>query len=357
MGAGGGAAISGAAIKGRQAEIRAILEMGVDLEQQKSFRPAATIARVVVTGAGGFLGRHTLPVLRQRYGADSVVGVGRAEYDLTDVSAVRQMFRDHRPDVVVHLAGYVGGIGANRAFPADFFARNLLLMSHMFAVAAEFGLGKLVYPMGGCSYPATAVSPIGEAQMWAGFPQQESAAYSSAKKMGIVASQAYRQQFGLNSVIMVPGNMYGEFDNFRESESHVVPALIRRFFEAVRRGDTEMNCWGSGKPVRDFVYAGDVARTIPFFIEDHNSSEPVNISSGTTTSIRELSEMILKLTGFGGNLVWDQSKPDGQMIKIFDVTRMKALGLSCETPMIDGLERTIQWLAKNYDVAGDGIRL
>ncbi len=313
--------------------------------------------KIVITGGSGFLGRHTAAVLRRRYGQECVTALSRSDYDLTDAAAVRRMLTELGPDTVVHLAGYVGGIGANRAYPADFFHRNLMLMGIMFRAAAEAGVAKLIYPMGGCSYPAAASSPIGEDQMWAGYPQCESAAYSSAKKMGIVASEAYRQQYGLNAVVIIPGNMYGEYDNFRVSESHVVPALIRRFCEAASSADSEIVCWGTGKPVRDFVYAGDVAQTIPFFIENYDSSEPVNISSGTTTPIRDLSETIRELSGFGGKIVWDSSKPDGQMIKIFDVTRMKGLGLACDTPLREGLERTIRWFAANRRSGGDGIRL
>ena len=313
--------------------------------------------RIVVTGARGFLGRHAVPVLRDRYGASDVIGVSRAEYDLTDPRETRRLLEKHRPGVVVHLAGYVGGIGANRACPADFFYRNLSIMTNMFHAAPQLGVRKLVYPMGGCSYPAKAVSPIGEDQMWEGYPQAESAAYSTAKKMGIVASQAYRQQYGFNSVVIIPGNMYGEFDNFRNSESHVVPGLIRRFYEAREADAPEVVCWGTGSPTRDFVYAGDVARCLPFFIEKYASSDPVNISSGTTTTIRELSETIGELTRFGGRLTWDSSKPDGQKFKIFDVNRLEALGLSCRTPLREGLTRTIEWFEADYASRGDGLRL
>lgn len=313
--------------------------------------------KIVVTGAQGFLGRHVLGVLRDRYGADTVAAASRSAYDLTDPGAARRLLEDHRPAIVVNLAGYVGGIGANRACPADFFHRNLTIMANVFHAAAAFGLRKLIYPMGGCSYPAKAVSPIGEEQMWEGYPQPDSAAYSSAKKMGIVASEAYRQQYGLNSVVIVPGNMYGEHDNFRNAESHVVPGLIRRFFEAKKAGAAEVVCWGTGSPTRDFVYAGDVARCLPFFIEEYDSSEPVNISSGTTTTIRELSETIRELTGYEGRLTWDSSKPEGQKFKIFDVKRLNGLGLSCETPLREGLARTIEWFASNYQSRGDGLRL
>jgi len=311
----------------------------------------------VVTGAPGFLGRHALPVLRERYGTGAVAGVSRAEYDLTDPRETHRLLAEHRPEVVVHLAGYVGGIGANRSCPADFFHRNLMMMANMFQAAAAAGVRKLIYTMGGCSYPAKAVSPIGEDQMWEGYPQPDSAAYSSAKKMGIVASEAYRQQHGFNSVVIVPGNMYGEYDNFRNAESHVIPGLIRRFHEAREAGAPEVVCWGTGSPTRDFVYAGDVARCLPFFIEEYDSSEPVNISSGTTTTIRELSESVREATGYPGRLVWDATKPEGQKFKIFDVKRLKELGLSCPTPLRDGLSRTVEWFAANYPDRGDGLRL
>jgi len=314
-------------------------------------------AQILITGATGFLGRHAVPVLRERYGETAVRGVSSRDYDLADPVAVRRMFEETRPEVVLHLAGYVGGIGANRAFPADFFYRNLLPATLVFQAAAEFRIRKLIYTMGGCSYPAKAVLPITEDQMWEGYPQPESAAYSSVKKMGIVASQAYRQQFGLNSVVLIPGNMYGEYDNFRAAESHVVPGLIRRFHESRLAGLPEVVCWGSGTPVRDFVYAGDVARTLPFFIDRYDSSEPVNISSGATTPIRELAETIRAYIEFPGPLVWDSSKPDGQMVKIFDVTRMKALGLCCGTTLDEGLRRTIRWFTGHYESRSDGIRL
>ena len=313
--------------------------------------------KILVTGALGFLGRHAVPVLKERYGQEQVIAISRSDADLTDPAAVRRLLEEHRPEIVVHLAGYVGGIGANRACPADFFHRNLVMMANMFQASASGGVRKLVYPMGGCSYPAKAVSPIGEEQMWEGYPQPDSAAYSSAKKMGIVASEAYRQQYGFNSVVIVPGNMYGEFDNFRNTESHVVPGLIRRFFEAREARAQEVVCWGTGSPTRDFVYAGDVARCLPFFIESYHSSEPVNISSGTTTTIRELSEAIRDATGYGGKLTWDASKPDGQKFKIFDVTRLNGLGLSCDTPLREGLARTVEWFAANYSGRGDGLRL
>src|SRR5262249_16003413 len=198
-------------------------------------------------------------------------------------------------------------------------------------------------------------SPIGEDQMWNGYPQPESAAYSSAKKMGLVASEAYRKQCGLNSVVVIPGNAYGEYDNFRVQESHVVPALIRRFLEAKAAGAPSVHCWGTGQARRDFVYAGALPPVFPHFLEYHSFPQPVNISSGTATSIRELSELIRELVGYQGELAWDATKPDGQLEKIFDVTRMKSLGLECPTPLREGLRKTMDWYMRNSLDRSDGI--
>lgn len=215
----------------------------------------------------------------------------------------------------------------------------------------------MIYTMGGCSYPAAAVSPIGEDQMWQGYPQQESAGYSAAKKMGIVASQSYRIQYGLQSVVLIPGNMYGPYDNFRKEESHVVPGILRRYYEAKKNQAPRVTMWGTGTPKRDFVYAGDVAALIPWFIEHDSEAGPVNLSSGTTTSMKELADMIKQMTGYEGEIVWDTSKPDGQMVKIFDVSKMKSLGLACPTSLPDGLRMTAKWLEQNYEGHTDRIRL
>ncbi|MDX2181871.1 MAG: NAD-dependent epimerase/dehydratase family protein [Bryobacteraceae bacterium] len=312
--------------------------------------------KIVVTGANGFLGRHLLPILQSRYGGQNVVALSRKDYDLTSFESVLRMLEAYRPEVVVHLAAYVGGIGANRTYPADFFFRNIQLTSLMFEAAARFGLRKLIYPMGGCSYPAQALSPISEESMWEGYPQVESAPYSVAKKTALVARDAYRAQYGLDSTVIIPGNMYGEFDNFSSQGSHVIPALIRRFHEAKLANSPQVVMWGSGTPVRDFVYAGDVVAMFPFFIENP-STEPMNLSSGRATSILELAESIRRLTRYSGELVWDRTKPDGQMVKVFDITRMSTLGLSCPTSLEEGLARTIAWFEKNYETVGDGLRL
>ena len=313
--------------------------------------------KIVVTGATGFLGRHLVPILRQAYGAADVVGLSSRDYDLMNPAQVQRMFEEQQPQALIHLAAYSGGIGANKVYPADFYYQNTLLTALVFEAAARHQVGKLIYTMGGCSYPATATSPIDEAQMWNGYPQLESAGYSAAKKMGLVASQSYRQQYGLNSVVLIPGNMYGEYDNFRDKESHVVPAMVRRYYEAGLRGDAQVMMWGTGEPVRDFVYAGDVAACIPYFIDHYDSSEPVNISSGTTTSIRELAEAVRDVTGYAGQINWDTSKPNGQMVKIFDVHRLNGLGLCSATPLTDGLRKTVQWFRANYAARSEGLRL
>ncbi len=313
--------------------------------------------RILVTGASGFLGRHLVPVLAARYGEKNVAGVSSRDYDLMDPAEVRRMFSERRPEVVIHLAAYSGGIGANRQYPADFYYRNTLLTAQVFEAAARSRVEKLLYTMGGCSYPASARSPIDEQQMWTGYPQPESAGYSTAKKMGIVASEAYRQQYGLNSTVLVPGNMYGEYDNFHPRDSHVVPAMLRRYYEARRSGAAKVTMWGSGQPMRDFVYAGDVAAVIPWFLENFPQSGPVNISSGAATSIRELAETVAAVTGYSGEIAWDTTQPDGQSVKTFDVSRLHSFGLSCPTPLREGLERTAHWFAANYEGRSDGIRL
>jgi GDP-L-fucose synthase len=313
--------------------------------------------RILLTGASGFLGRHTRRVLEARYGTDNIVPVSSADYDLMDRSAVNAMFETVKPSIVVHYAAYSGGIGANSAFPADFYFRNTVLTANVFDAAARSGVKKLVYPMGGCSYPAAAKSPIDESQLFQGFPQKESAGYSTAKMMGVVAAQSYRKQYGLNATVIIPGNMYGEYDNFHPRDSHVVPAMIRRYYEAKLTDAPFVEMWGTGTPERDFVYAGDVAATLPFFIESFDESGPVNISSGTRTPIKELATTIAKVAGYEGEIRWDTSKPDGQMVKIFDTKKMTGLGLSCSTSLHEGLRRTTDWLARNYAGSGDGLRL
>jgi GDP-L-fucose synthase len=214
------------------------------------------------------------------------------------------------------------------------------------------GVEKYVTLIGGCSYPATAPSPIVEAELWNGYPQMESAPYSIAKKMGVTLGQAYRQQYGFTAIVLVPGNLYGPHDNFDLRDAHVVPALIRRFYEAKRSGQTDVRVWGTGRPARDFVYVEDACEVIVTAAETYDSSEIVNVSSGVETTIRELVDTIAELLGYRGGIRWDTSMPDGQMYKGFDVTRMReSLGCECRTSLRDGLGKTITWFEANYEAA------
>ena len=303
----------------------------------------SSFERILVTGSTGFLGHHLMPQLRAHFPQAEIIGLGRKDYDLLEPGAPAAMLRDIRPDCVVHMAAKSGGIVTNIKRPADFFYENLVMNTHTLHESWKAGVKKLVTFMGGCSYPSKAVSPIDESQMWNGHPQIESAGYSVAKKMLITQSWAYRVQHNFNSIVLIPGNVYGEWDNFNFEESHVIPALIRKYIEAQDRGDPTITAFGTGRPTRDFVYAGDVTATIPWFIQHYDSSDPINISAGRRISIRELAETVKKVTGFQGEIVWDASKPDGQMDKIFDVTRLNALGLSCATTLEDGLRRTADW--------------
>lgn len=299
--------------------------------------------KILVTGANGFLGRQLMPVLTERYPDSELIAVGRSDYDLLQSGEATRMLENIRPDLVLHLAAKVGGIIANKEYPADFFYENMAINLNTFEASFRTGVKKLVTFMGGCSYPSTATSPIGEDQMWNGIPQGESAPYSIAKKMLIVQSAAYRKQHGFNSIVLIPGNIYGEYDNFNWEYAHVIPAMIRRFIEARESGAPSVTCYGSGRPTRDFAYAGDVALLIPWFIEHYDSSEPVNISSGTRTSIKELAETIKAVTDYTGGIEWDTSKPDGQIDKIFDVQKLNSLGLRCDTSLEAGLRRTVKW--------------
>jgi GDP-L-fucose synthase len=302
--------------------------------------------RILVTGSTGFLGHHFMPRLKDTFPDAELIGLGRRDYDLLEPGVPAAMLKNIQPDCVVHMAAKSGGIITNKKRPADFFYENLTMNTHTLHESWKAGVKKFVTFMGGCSYPSDAKSPIGENQMWNGYPQIESAGYSVAKKMLITQSWAYRVQHNFNSIVLIPGNVYGEWDNFNLEESHVIPALIRKYIEAQERGDKTITAFGTGRPTRDFVYAGDVAAAVPWFIQNYDSSEPVNISAGRRISIRELAETVKKATGFTGEIVWDTTKPDGQIDKIFDVSRLNALGLSCNTTLEEGLRRTAQWFLK-----------
>lgn len=305
---------------------------------------------VLVTGASGFVGRNLVGQMRAR--GINPITPGHQEFDLTEQADVRRMLAEYQPEVVLHLAGLVGGIIANRERPADFYYLNQMMSAMVLHESWRAGVKKYITLMGGCSYPATAPNPIKETELFNGYPQKESAAYSLAKAMSAVQAQAYRQQYGCNAVVLVPGNLYGPDDNFDLSSSHVIPALIRKFVEAKAAGAPEVIAWGSGQPVRDFVYVADACEAILIAAEKYDGADIINISSGQPVTIRELTELVAKAVGYSGQIVWDASKPDGQMYKGFDVSRMKTLlGYECRTSLEEGLKKTVAWFEKNRAAA------
>ncbi len=307
--------------------------------------------RVIVTGGGGFIGSHVVKALRREACKDVFV-VRSREFDLTKEEQVIRLFEHARPDIVLHLAGLVGGIGANKARPADFFYQNLTMGTFMLHHASRSGVQKFVAAGAGCGYPEHAPMPLKEESFWEGLPQVESAPYSLAKRLLQIQAVAYYNQHGFPAVITVPGNVYGPYDNFDLEASHVVPALVRKFVDAAERGAREVVVWGTGRPTRDFVYAGDVAKGIMLAAERYDAPELVNISSGAETSIRELTEIVADVTGFRGRLVWDTSRPDGQARRCFDISKAKRdLGFEPEVSLREGLLRTVTWYRENRTLA------
>jgi GDP-L-fucose synthase len=308
--------------------------------------------RVVVTGGAGFLGSVVVKRLRER-GAAQVLAPRTAEYDLREIGQVRRLLDDARPDVVIHLAARVGGIGANREHPADFFYDNLMMGVQLLDEAWRKGVGKFVAIGTVCSYPKFTPVPFREDDLWNGYPEETNAPYGLAKKMLLVQSQAYRQQYGFNSVFLLPVNLYGPGDNFDPSSSHVIPALIRKALEAREAGSREMMVWGDGSPTREFLYVDDAAEGILLAGERYNDSEPVNLGSSHEISIRDLTQLIARLTGFDGEIRWDADKPNGQPRRKLDVSRARErFGFESRTSFQDGLRQTIEWYRSTRVGAG-----
>ena len=307
--------------------------------------------RVVLTGGAGFIGSHVVEALTREQCTHLYV-VRHSEYDLSKEEAVVQLLERTRPDLVIHLAGLVGGIGANKARPADFFYQNLTMGTFMLHHAWRLGAHKFVAAGAGCGYPEHAPMPLKEESFWAGPPQEESAPYSLAKRLLHTQAVAYFKQHGFPAVVVIPGNVYGPHDNFDLEASHVVPALVRKFADAAERGAGEVTVWGTGRPTRDFVYAGDVARGILLAAERYDTPELVNISSGVETSIRELTAMIAEITGFRGRVIWDPSRPDGQLRRCFDIGKARnELGFAPQVNLREGLSRTVAWFQENRALA------
>lgn len=299
--------------------------------------------RLCITGGAGFLGTHLQNALR-KHGATDIFVPLYPQYDLVKGEDVARMLDDARPDVLIHLAAHVGGIGANREKPGEFFYDNLMMGVQLVHQAWQRSVEKTVIIGTICAYPKFTPVPFKEEDLWMGYPEETNAPYGLAKKMLLVQSQAYREQYGFNSIYLLPVNLYGPGDNFNPASSHVIPALIRKCLEARDANQAEIEVWGDGSPTREFIYVEDAAEGIALATLHYNSSEPVNIGSCFEISIKDLAETIIHLTGFKGKIAWDCSKPNGQPRRKLDTTRAReAFGFVSQTDFEEGLRRTIAW--------------
>ena len=299
--------------------------------------------KVTVTGGKGFLGSYILEKLQQR-GCKNIVVANLPEYNLTNMTDIQRMYREQKPDIVIHLAAVVGGIGANRKNPGKFFYENAIMGIQLMHEAYLNNIEKFIAIGTICAYPKFTPVPFREEDLWNGYPEETNAPYGLAKKMMLVQSQAYRQQYGFNSIFLLPVNLYGPRDNFDPKSSHVIPALIKKCVDAVNQGKNEIVVWGSGKPSREFIYVEDAAEGILLAAEKYHKGDPVNIGAGFEIKIKELVNLIVKLTEFSGKVNWDTSKPDGQPRRMLDTSKAeKEFCFKAKTSFEDGLKKTIEW--------------
>jgi GDP-L-fucose synthase len=307
--------------------------------------------RVCVTGGGGFLGRRVVAALGAR-GCEDVFVVRKSEYDLVRGSDVERLYRDARPEVVIHLAAVVGGIGANRENPGRYFYENMMMGVQLIEGARLAAVEKFVQVGTICAYPKFTPVPFREDDLWEGYPEETNAPYGIAKKALLVQCQAYRDQYGMNAIYLLPVNLYGPGDNFDPTTSHVIPALIKKFVDAAETGARAVEVWGTGAATREFLYVDDAAEGIVLATEAYDGREPVNLGSGMEISIRELAGLIARETDFRGEIVWDASKPDGQPRRALDVTRAEELfGFRARVGFMEGLRKTIEWYRTTMVVA------
>ena len=303
--------------------------------------------RVVVTGGAGFLGSYIIERLQKR-GCKNILVPKIEEYDLVQMNNIVRMYADMKPDIIIHLAAVVGGIGANREHPGEFFYKNLMMGVQLIEQGRLHNIEKFVAIGTVCAYPKFAPVPFKEDELWNGYPEETNAPYGLAKKMLLVQSQAYRAEYGFNSIFLLPVNLYGPGDNFDPASSHVIPALIKKCVDAIESGADHIECWGTGNVSREFIYAADAAEGILLATEHYNGPEPVNIGAGFEITIKELAEKVVKLTGFGGEIRWDASNPDGQPRRRLDTSRAKKLfGFEAKTIFEEGLKATIEWYKQN----------
>jgi len=299
--------------------------------------------KITITGGAGFLGRYVVRKLEER-GCRSIFVPRSRDYDLVDNEAVKRLYRDAKPDIVMHLAGVVGGIGANSENPGRFFYDNLVMGAQMMEQGRLFNIEKFVALGTVCTYPKFTPVPFKEENLWNGYPEETNAPYGLAKKMLLVQSQAYRQQYGFNSIFLLPANLYGPGDDFDLASSHVIPALIRKAFDAKEKGEKHITIWGTGQVTREFLYVEDAADGIILATEKYDKSAPVNLGTGVEISILELAKCICQLAGFDGELKWDTSKPDGQPRRRLDTRRaLEDFGFEAKTSLKVGLLNTIRW--------------
>ena len=300
--------------------------------------------RVVVTGGSGFLGKFVVAELARK-GCRHILVPRKKEYDLRKMSAIIRMLKKSKPDIIIHLAAVVGGIGANRVSPGEFFYDNLMMGVQLMEQARLFRVRKFVAIGTICAYPKFTKVPFKEEDLWNGYPEETNAPYGLAKKMLLVQSQAYRKQYGFNSVYLLPVNLYGPNDNFVPQHStHVIPAVVKKCFDAIYHHLNSITVWGSGKPTREFLYIEDAARAIVLASEKYQKSDPINIGSGYEISIKNLVELIVKLTGFKGKVIWDKNQPDGQPKRRLDTKKAKKeFGFQAKISLEEGLRKTIDW--------------